>query len=70
MNMPSLTTNDRSSFRRGIDVGEISILVYVEELQGKRYVYDKTGPSGVMTMEKQWSASPTPHPLQTIVSNH
>ena len=44
------------------------MLVYVEELQGKRYVLDKSGPRSMLTLEKQWSASPTPYPLQIVVS--
>lgn len=62
------TSLNRSSSRRGIDIGDVQVLVYVEELQGKRYVCDKSGPRGIMSLEKQWSASSTPYPLQTIVS--
>lgn len=57
----------RYSKRRGIDLGDISILVYVEELQGKRYILDKSGHRSIMILEKQWSASPTPFPLQVVV---
>lgn len=50
--------------RRGIDLGDIKTLVYVQELQGRRYV---SGPKGVLTLKKQWSPSSTTYPLQTMV---
>jgi hypothetical protein len=59
--------NREYSRRRAIDLGDVNILVYVEELQGKKYVIDKSGPRVMATLEKQWSASPTPYPLQLLV---
>ena len=54
-------------YKQGIDIGDTKVLVYVKELQGKRYIMDRTGPRGLMTLAKQWSQSLTPHPLRTLV---
>ena len=57
-------------YRKGVELGEINVLVYAKELQGKRLILDKTGPQGVMILSKQWSRSLTAHPLKILVIIH
>lgn len=55
----------RFLMKQGIEVGDVKVLVYVQELQGKKYQLDS---KGRMCLHKQWSMSLTTHPLQTLVS--
>ena len=55
------------SRRRAIDVGEVTVIVYAQQLQGRRYILDHSGTKGSLRLLKQWSHSTSSHPLQTIV---
>lgn len=57
----------RFSNRRGINIGEVSVLVEAKKLVGTRCVSIKSGPKGVLHLEKQWSSSSSFHAYQTIV---
>ena len=50
--------------RKGIDPGEVKVLVEAKTLKGKRYV---CGPKGKVTLEKHWADTHTFYPLQAIV---
>ena len=45
----------------------MKVVVYAQELQGRQYVLDRSGPKGSLMLIKQYSYSTTSHPLQTIV---
>ncbi|XP_065061196.1 5'-3' exoribonuclease 1-like [Rhopilema esculentum] len=50
--------------RKGIDPGEVKVLVEAKTLKGKRYV---CGPKGKVTLEKHWADTHTFYPLQAII---
>ena len=50
--------------RKGINAGEVKVLVEAKTLKGKRYV---CGPRGKVTLEKEWSDSHQFYPFQAIV---
>ena len=49
---------------KGIDTGEIKVLVEAKPLKGIRYV---CGPKGQFTLEKEWADSHQYYPFQAIV---
>ena len=60
---------ERYNRRRGINLGEVKLLVYVQELQGRQYLLNRSGPKGSVSLVKQWSPFITSYPLQTIVKD-
>jgi len=51
---------------KGIDTGEIKVLVEAKPLKGIRYV---CGPKGQFTLEKEWADSHQYYPFQAIVQD-
>lgn len=60
--MKSVRTN--SLERKGIDPGEVKVLVEAKTLKGQRHVY-KT--KGKVTLEKEWADSISFYPFQAII---
>lgn len=52
--------------RRGIDVGDTSVLLHARLYLGNKYVFDD---HGKVTMEKQWNEFIVPYAYQTIVTD-
>ncbi|CAL8276824.1 unnamed protein product [Lota lota] len=52
--------------RKGIVVKETAVLVYVQQLTGRKYV---PLPNGSVVLEKQWSRQVLPFPYQTVVQD-
>lgn len=50
--------------RMGIDIGDTSIILQVEQLKNYAYVFEK---KGKVKLEKEWCSIPSYHPLQTCV---
>ena len=50
--------------RKGIDPGEIDVLVEAKLLKGTRYI---CGPKGKVTLEKEWADTHQFYPLQAVV---
>ncbi len=53
--------------RQGINLGNIELLVYVQVLQGKRYVVNKRGAKGTVALVKEWSQVIETFAYQTCV---
>ena len=53
--------------RRGVTIGDITILVEAKKLVGTRCVSIKSGPKGVLHLEKQWSSRSSFYAYQTTV---
>uniref|UniRef100_H2ZAS5 5'-3' exoribonuclease 1 n=2 Tax=Chordata TaxID=7711 RepID=H2ZAS5_CIOSA len=60
--------NLRDSYldRRGINIGDTRVVIYAQVLLGKKYV---CGKKGEVTLEKQWSTSVQPFPVQTVLKD-
>nr|CAI5865767.1 unnamed protein product [Callosobruchus analis] len=52
--------------RLGIDVGETKVLVHVQVMTGRKYMFT---PNGRLTLEKQFASNTSNYPLQTVVFN-
>ncbi|VEN63002.1 unnamed protein product [Callosobruchus maculatus] len=52
--------------RLGIDVGETKVLVHVQVMTGRKYMFT---PNGRLTLEKQFAPNTSNYPLQTVVFN-
>ncbi|CAH2012828.1 unnamed protein product [Acanthoscelides obtectus] len=52
--------------RLGIDVGDTKVLVQVQVLIGRKYMFT---PNGRLTLEKQFAQNTSEYPLQTVVFN-
>ncbi|XP_060517739.1 5'-3' exoribonuclease 1 [Cylas formicarius] len=57
---------DRYNNRLGITFGEVKVLVQVQVMTGRKYVFSH---NGRVTLEKQFSENTANYPLQTVVSN-
>ena len=67
--MTVLCFTTRYNRRRGINLGEVRLIVYAQELQGMQYILNRSGPKGSVSLIKQWSQSTTFYPLQTVVKD-
>lgn len=52
--------------RLGVDIGETNLIVYVNHVSGRKYVF---GQEGKITLEKQYSEIQDPYALQAIVED-
>eukprot|EP00794_Sanderia_malayensis_P014879 gene14879-16425_t len=52
--------------KKGIEVGDVDVLVEAKQLKGKRYV---CGHDGIITLEKEWADSHSFYPYQSIVQD-
>jgi hypothetical protein len=52
--------------RRGVEIGDMYMLIYAREMSGRRYV---CGQHGVVTLEKQWQSTPTVYAHQIVVKD-
>ncbi|XP_020295073.1 5'-3' exoribonuclease 1 isoform X2 [Pseudomyrmex gracilis] len=65
-NAEKKTIKETHMLRRGIDIGDTSVLLHARLYLGNRYVFDD---HGKVMMEKQWSEFIVPYAYQTIVTD-
>ncbi|CAG2057549.1 unnamed protein product, partial [Timema podura] len=65
-NMSKRGIQDHYLERLGVDIGETHILVHAMNMIGRKYAF---GPTGKITLEKQWVNLPAPYALQATVKD-
>nr|CAD7397262.1 unnamed protein product [Timema poppensis] len=65
-NMSKRGIQDHYMERLGVDIGETHILVHAMNMIGRKYTF---GPTGKITLEKQWVNLPAPYALQATVKD-